>query len=207
MNEAKSWRSKNWRIDVPVPIWTERLELRSCQDGDGAALADAISESYDDLYPWFHDGLGPRDLETSPAWQDVVACRSLAQFKARERLQFLAWQGEGQLVGSIEFFQPDWRRRSFHLAYWVRSSLQQQGYGVEMLASILRYSFDVLAARRILVGHAAPNKASAALIAKLGFRELSRLPMGSEMPDGTFVDGISYVMTDSSRLPATKVRW
>ena len=192
MNEAKSWRSKNWRIDVPVPIWTERLELRSCQDGDGAALADAISESYDDLYPWL---------------QDVVACRSLAQFKARERLQFLAWQGEGQLVGSIEFFQPDWRRRSFHLAYWVRSSLQQQGYGVEMLASILRYSFDVLAARRILVGHAAPNKASAALIAKLGFRELSRLPMGSEMPDGTFVDGISYVMTDSSRLPATKVRW
>lgn len=57
------------------------------------------------------------------------------------------------------------------------------------------------------VGHAAPNTASARLIAKLGFGNPSKMPLGSEMPDGTFVDGISYVMTERAALPKVPAAW
>lgn len=196
-----------WQISLPQPIRTARLQLRPCREGDGKALAEVMTESYDELHSWFHDGMRARSIETSAVWQEVVACRSLAQFKARERMQFLAWDNAGTLVGSVELFQPDWRRRSFRLAYWMRSSLQKSGYGTEAVSGIMRYSFDVLQARRVTVGHAEPNTASARLIAKLGFHEVSKMPLGSEMPDGTFVDGIGYAMTDGSHLPDTDVSW
>lgn len=77
-------------IDVPVPIRTPRLVLRPPHPGEGAAIAEVVTESYDDLYPWFHEGMGPREVETDPRWQENVACRFLAQFTARERLVFYA---------------------------------------------------------------------------------------------------------------------
>lgn len=97
-----------WQIEFPLPIATDRVTLRPCREGDGTALAQAIDESFDALHPWFHDSMGPRETEVSPKWQEVVACRSLAQFKARERLQFLVWTTSETLVGSVELFDPDW---------------------------------------------------------------------------------------------------
>lgn len=207
MTTAPVDSDKPWQIKLPLPIKTARLYLRPCREGDGAALADAIAESFDDLYPWFHEGMCTRDIETSAIWQEVVVCRSLAHFKARDRLQFLAWDAEDTLAGSVELFQPDWRRRSFRLAYWVRSSLQGSGYGAEAVAAVVRYSFEVLQARRVTVGHAEPNTPSASLITKLGFHEVSRMPLGSEMPEGNFVDGIGYAMTEESELPEIHVSW
>lgn len=196
-----------WQVNLPLQIKTERLHLWPCREGDGVALAEAIAESFGDLYPWFHDGMGPRDIETSAIWQEVVVCRSLAQFKARERLQFLAWSAEDSLSGSVELFQPDWRRRSFHFAYWARSSLHMNGYGAEAVSAIVRYGFEVLQARRITVGYAEPNTANARMNAKLGFQKISIMPMRSELPDGTFVDGTGYAMTDVSDLPACNTSW
>jgi len=207
MMNASSQHEAPWRSGLPLPIQTARLVLRPCREGDGVALAAAVAESYGDLHPWFHDGMRTREDEIDPIWQEVVVCRSLAQFKSRERLQFLAFSKEEELIGSIELFEPDWRRRAFRLAYWVRSGAQRRGYGMEANIAVLRFAFDVLKARRMTVGHAAPNVASARLIKKLGFGDLSRMPLGSEMPGARFVDGISYVMTDDSRLPTIPVSW
>ena len=196
-----------YAIPAPVPIQTPRLMLRPCREGDGEALAEAVAESFDALHPWFHPWLGPREREGDPAWQEVIACRNLYRFKARERLLLLAWSEGGRLIAAVELIHPDWRRRSFELAYWVRTSEHWRGYGAEAVGAATRWAFGALGARRVTVGHAAPNEASARLIARLGFTLVSRMPLGSEMPDGAFVDGVGYAMTDAAALPPLEVRW
>ena len=193
-------------IPAPVPIRTPRLMLRPCREGDGTALAEAVAESFDALRPWFHVGLGPREREVDPTWQEVVACRHLARFKARERLALLAFDGD-RLVALVELIHPDWRRRAFGLSYWVRTSAQRRGYGTEAVGAATRWAFGALEARRVTVGHAVPNRASAALIARLGFAPVSRMPRGAEMPGELFVDGLGYAMTDPAPLPPLDVRW
>ena len=84
-------------ILAPVPITTPRHVPRPSREGNGPALAEAAAESFDALHPWFHDGLGPREREVDPTWQEVVARRHLARLKARERLSLPAFEG-GRLV-------------------------------------------------------------------------------------------------------------
>ena len=191
-------------IPAPVPIRTPRLILRPYREGDGEALAKAVAESFDALHPWFHSWLGLREREGDPAWQEVVACRNLYRFKARERLPLLAWSEGRRLIAAVELIHSDWRWRSFELAYWVRTSEHRRGYGAE---AVTRWAFGALGARRVTVGHAGPNEASARLIARLGFTPVSRMPLGSEMPDGAFVDGVGHAMSDPTALPPLEVRW
>ena len=153
-------------IDVPVPIRTRRLLLRPPTAGDGEAIARAVAESYDVLHPWFHDGLGTRAIESDPIWQEMIACRFRAQFAARERLPFYAFDA-GTLCAFVEL-QPDWRVGRMRLSYWVRSSRMREGFGIEAVGALIRYAFDALDIRIVTVGHADGNTASARLIARLG---------------------------------------
>lgn len=57
------------------------------------------------------------------------------------------------------------------------------------------------------MGHAEPNRASAALIARLGFAPVPRMQMGAEMPGEVFVDGLGHAMTDPTPLQPLDVRW
>lgn len=203
MTEARS--SPSVFLDVPVPVRTDRLVLRPPTVGDGSAIAEAVAESYDALRPWFHEGMGKRDLEGSPVWQEMVAVRFLAQFLARERLPFYALVRK-TLCAFVEL-RPDWRVGRHRLSYWVRSSMTGHGIGTEAVGAITRYAFDALDARLVTVGHAEGNAASAALIARLGFEQTARQPLGCEMPDGMLVDGLAYAMRDPVRLPKLNVRW
>ena len=193
-------------ISAPVPIRTPRLLLRPCREGDGAALAEAVAESFNSLHPWLHEGLGLREREADPAWQEVVACRHLARFKARERLALLAFDGL-RLVACVELIHPDWRRRAFELSYWVRTSAQRRGYGTEAMGAATRWVFDAPEARRVTTGRAEPDRASAAPSARLGFAPVPRRPMRAEMPGEVLVDGLGCAMIDPAPLPPLDVRW
>ena len=192
-------------LRVPVPVRTDRLLLRPPTVGDGTRIAEAVAESYDALHPWFHAGMGDREREGSPVWQEMIAVRFLAQFLARERLPFYAF-AQDTLCAFVEL-QPDWRAGRHRLSYWVRSSMTGRGIGTEAVGAITRYAFDALDARMVTVGHAEGNAGSAALIAQLGFEPIARQPLGYEMPNGTLVDGLAYAMRDPGRLPKLAVRW
>jgi RimJ/RimL family protein N-acetyltransferase len=179
--------------------------LRPPTVGDGAVIAEAVAESYDALHPWFHEGLGDREREGSPVWQEMIAVRFLAQFLARERLPFYAF-AQDTLCAFVEL-RPDWRVGRHRLSYWVRPSMTGRGIGTEAVGAITRYAFGALDARMVTVGHAESNAASAALIARLGFELTARQPLGYEMPDGTLVDGLAYAMRDPVQLPKLAVRW
>ena len=195
-----------YRLNVPEPIRTPRLLLRPHREGDGVALAGAIDESWETLHRWFHDGMEVRATETDPLWQEAIAWRCRSRFALRERLAFLAWSDDDALVGFVELL-PDWRVGRMKLAYWIRHACRRQGYAIEAVGATTRYAFEALDARLVTVGHAAPNRASAALIARLGFERTAVQPLGHEMPDGTLVDGIGYAMTDPACLPPLAVSW
>ena len=195
-----------FRIRTPLPIRTPRLVLRPHREGDGEARAEAIEESWETLRLWFHEGMEPRATETDPLWQEAVACRFLAQFKLRERLAFLARSTDDTLVGFFDL-NPDWRVGRMRLSYWVRAGLRRRGYAAEAVTALTRYAFEALDARVVSVGHAAPNVASAALIAKLGFERVGVQPLGYEMVDGQLVDGVAYAATNPTALPALEVNW
>ena len=192
-------------LDAPVPIRTPRLVLRPANVGDGAAIADAVGESFDALHPWFHAAMRERAIEGSAKWQEAVACRFLAQFVARERLAFYAWEG-ARLCGFVEL-DPDWRVGRMSLSYWVRSSMTGQGLGTEAAGAAVRYAFEALDARLVTVSHAEGNTASARLIAKLGFERSARRSLCYEMPDGTLMDEIGYSATGADGLPIQSVAW
>lgn len=192
-------------LRAPVPVRTDRLLLRPPAVGDGTAIAEAVAESYDALHPWFHEGMGDKEREVSPVWQEMVAVRFLAQFLARERLSFYAF-AQDTLCAFVEL-RPDWRVGRHRLSYWVRSSMTGRGIGTEAVGAITRYAFGALDARVVTVGHAEGNDRSAALIARLGFEPTARQPLGYEMPDGMLVDGLAYAMCDPVRLPKLAVRW
>lgn len=149
----------------------------------------------------------PREEESDPAWREVVACRDLARFEARERLRFLAGSDDGALVASVERLHPDWRRRSFALARWERTGAQRQGQRAEAVGAVTRHAFGTLAARRVIVGHAAPNAASARLIARLGFARVSRMPPAGLGEARRLVRGGRGLRADRPRAPPLDARW
>lgn len=192
-------------LDLPLPVHTDRFLMRPPTMGDGAAMAEAVAESYDELHPWFHEGMGGRERERTPVWQEMIAVRFLSQFLSRERLPFYAFEGD-MLCAFVEL-RPDWRVGRHRLSYWVRSSMTGRGIATEAVGAITSYAFAALDARVVTVGHAEGNVGSAALIKKLGFEPIARQPLGYEMPDGTLIDNLSYAMRDQTRLPKLNVRW
>ena len=150
--------------------------------------------------------MGSWAVETDADWQERVAGRFLAQFRARERFAFLAWDGAGAFVAFAELF-PDGPAGTFGLSYWVRRSRHRLGYGSEAVNALTRYAFGALAAQAVTATCAAPNVASAGLIAKLGFAPAARIPLGDAMPDGTRVDHRVFALSDPSKLPDLAVSW
>lgn len=192
-------------LRAPVPVRTDHHLLRPPAVGDGAAIAEAVAESYDARHPWFHEGMGDRERQGSSVWQEMIAVRFLAQFLARERLPFYAFV-QDTLCAFVEL-RPDWRVGRHRLSDWVRSSMAGRGIGTEAVGAITRYAFDALDARMVTVVHAEGNAGSAALIARLGFEPTVSQPLRYEMPDGTLVDGLAYAMRDPGRLLELAVRW
>ena len=118
----------------------------------------------------------------------------------------VAWDGSGTFIAFAELML-DWPTKRFALNYWVRRSRHRSGYGLEALNALTRYAFGALAATRITATSAAPNRASANLVAKLGFEQTARLPLGYEMQDKTPVDNRVFALADPARLPPLAISW
>lgn len=83
----------------PAPIRAGRLRISPVKEGDGQHLVDAVTDSVDMLYPWFHALMGTQEQETSVTWQEDVIRHNIDNFKFRERLVFFAWQHTEKYCG------------------------------------------------------------------------------------------------------------
>jgi RimJ/RimL family protein N-acetyltransferase len=66
----------------------------------------------------------------------------------------------------------------WYLGYWIHPQRWNQGYATEAAFTMLKFGFSQLGAKRIESSHALWNKASAAVIRKLGMQFRGENPKG-----------------------------
>ena len=80
-----------------MPITTERLILRPPQAGDGAALCEAVLETWDQLHQWMPWARDPKDA--TQEFYEGYAIENAAKFITRENMAVLAFErGTGRLA-------------------------------------------------------------------------------------------------------------
>ena len=121
---------------------------------------------------------------------------------------FLILRGaDGALLGSISI--NDVRRgvaQSCSIGYWIGESYSHQGYMTEALSALLPFIFDRLKLHRIEAACLPSNKASRALLSKIGFLEEGYVRRYLKI-DGQWQDHIlfSFLETDLRMAPVLPI--
>ena len=177
------------RPHVPEQFETERLIIRAPQAGDGKAVNDAVRESLDDLRPW----MAWARVMPSVAEQETYAREAALRFRNREDLAlWLFRKSDGLFVGGSGLHNISWDVPRFEIGYWVRTSLQGQGYVTEAVKGIAAMAFDKLNATRLEIRCDANNVRSAAVAQRAGFTLEARLHAESRTPAGDLRDTLIF---------------
>jgi len=191
-------------IDIPMPIETDRLIIRAPRAGDGPAVTEAKTETWDDLLrwmPWAKDMPTPEDDER-------VMREASAKFTLRTDLMMLAFdRASGKPFVFTGLHRIDWHARIFEIGYWARTSARGKGYVTETANALTRFAFNALGARKVVITHAEGNDPSAAVIHRLGYEPEATIRYGSTLPNGDVVNQYSYARFDTHGLPELDVRW
>ncbi|QQG36652.1 MAG: GNAT family N-acetyltransferase [Micavibrio aeruginosavorus] len=191
-------------IDIPMPVETDRLTIRPPQPGDGIRVTEAKRETWADLTRWMDWATG----EPDPSADEAVMREAQARFILRTDLMMLAFdRTTGKPVVFTGLHRNNWHARIFEIGYWVPTSARGQGYATEAANALTRFAFQALAARKVIITHAAGNEASAAVIHRLGYTLESVERFGTTLPDSTVVDQYRYARFDANGLPDLAIRW
>jgi RimJ/RimL family protein N-acetyltransferase len=176
-------------LDFPDHFETERLLIRAPRPGDGPVVNAAILESLDHLRPWMPW------VHPAPTIADTEAHsrRMAARFILREDLAlYLFRRSDGLFVGGSGMHRINWSLPSFEIGYWVRASLEGQGYITEAVVGITRFAFDSLQAQRIEIRCDVRNTRSAAVARRAGYTLDGCLRRDDWATDGTLRDTLVF---------------
>jgi RimJ/RimL family protein N-acetyltransferase len=193
-------------IDVPMPIRTPRLLIRPTQTGDGAPIAAAVLETWNELHRWMAWADTPESV--TPERQEARIRDVTQAFSRRAELNLLGIElTTGHPVVWCGFHDIDWNTRQCDTGYWVRRSAQRCGFATEATNALLRYAFGALRMRRVGITYSAGNKPSARIVEKLGFRPEGVLSGANQLPGGRSFDRHCFARYDALGLPSLAVRW
>lgn len=177
-------------LDFPDEFETERLLLRPPRPGDGSAINAAIHESLEELRPWMPWAQQAPSVEES----ETVARRKAAAWLTREDLMLTLWRkSDGLYVGGSGLHRINWEVPCVEIGYWVRTSLQGQGYITEAVRGITHFAFLHLKAQRIEIRCDARNTRSAAVAGRAGYTLEAQLHNHMRGTDGTLRDTLIFV--------------
>jgi len=100
---------------------------------------------------------------------------------------------DGNLIGACSHLFGE-KPTAAEIGYWVGKPYWGNGYGTEMAAALVRYGFAAYGLDSTTVSHMIDNPASAAIIAKLGFRPTGRRRTHCVARDAE-VDVLTYRLT------------
>jgi RimJ/RimL family protein N-acetyltransferase len=152
--------------DIPDQFESERLIIRIPRPGDGAVVNEATLESLENLRPWMPW------VDPVPTVEDSerVVRTGVANFIQRSDFMLLLFRkSDGLFVGGSGLHRIDWSVPRFEIGYWVRASLEGQGYVTEAVNRITSFTFAVLGAQRIEIRCDARNTRSAAVAQRAGY--------------------------------------
>lgn len=184
-------------FDLELPIETERLHIRAIAFGDGAAKAEAVAESWDDLDRWLTwTQVHTRAELTDPLFQEEQIRRAIADMILRNTIRLLAIEKEtGKPAVYFGFHKLDWVARQFELDFWTSKALRNRGYATEACRAAIDWAFRQLQATVINVTHTKGNATSEKVIKKLGFKFTHILPYSAPLTDGMLHDNYKYSLS------------
>lgn len=119
-----------------------------------------------------------------------------AQWLTRESLPLILLRKEdGLFVGGSGLMCRDWSVPFFEIGYWVRTSLQGQGYITEAVRAQTRFAFDMLGARRVEIRMDARNMLSTRVAERAGYTLEGRLRHFVRDVEGKLADLLIYALT------------
>ena len=179
-------------LEIPDSFQTERLIIRAPRAGDGAAVNEAVRESLEHLRPW----MPWADHEPSVDESEESVRRGAARWILREDLWLLLFRkSDGMYVGGSGLHRMDWSVPSFEIGYWVRKSLEGQGYVSEAVAGITDIAFMAISAERVEIKCDTRNERSAAVARRAGYTLEATLHHDSRDTSGELRDTYIFGMT------------
>lgn len=160
-------------MHLSVPITTERLVLRTLEEGD-------VTERY---LGWLRDPAVNRYLEVRFDVQTLETCRTfvLAANQHADTLLLGIFLKEGteerRHIGNIKLgpINPHHRRAELGLLLGDRAEWGK-GYGSEAIVAMTRHAFAHLGLHKVTAGCYGGNHASAGAFLKAGYHEAARRP-------------------------------
>ena len=161
-------------LDLPDSFETERLLIRVHKAGDGPAVNAALVESIHNLKQWLPMAW-TQNVQTVAETEELIR-RWAIMWITREDLRFgLYRKSDGLYVGGCGLHRGDWQVMRFEIGYWVRASLEGQGYIREAVAGVTMFAFDTLGAERVELRCDSLNTRSIAVAERAGYTLEGRL--------------------------------
>lgn len=178
-------------FDFPDTFDTERLTISAPRPGDGQIVHSAILESHKNLRPFIP---WAKTLQTPEQVEEALR-RSAAQFLLREDLRLNIWRkSDGRFVGGTGLHRINWSVPRFEIGYWVRTSLEGQGYVTEAVMGLTRFAFETLKAERVEIRCDSRNERSAAVARRAGYTLEGVLRNNDWANDGLLCDLMVFAL-------------
>ena len=156
-----------------MELLTERLRLRSCREEDLKPLAAAIAAPA--VSDWLCNLPQPYTLANArefmqrtaapeAGWEGIIALRDSDALVGGVRLTMATAPGEPETP------HGDAQPREADLGFWVARRHWGRRYATEAASALLAWGFRELALKRIITSTLAGNRASQAVLRRLGFR-------------------------------------
>jgi RimJ/RimL family protein N-acetyltransferase len=173
--------------EIPTAFETERLLIRAHRPGDGAAVNEAVRESFAELKPWMPWAQAEPTVDESEE-HARTACAHWIERTGLGLLLFL--KGTDTLVGCSGLHGIDWKVPKFEIGYWCRTSFQGKGYITEAVRGITVFTFETLGARRVAIHCDARNERSRRVMVRAGYSLEAVLRNHEVAADGTVRDTV-----------------
>lgn len=177
-------------MDVPDSFMTKRLLIRAPRGGDGVEVFAAVQESLENLRQWMDWAQQSDTLDD----HEARVRRARLDFRKQRNMLFHLYQAETQhFLGCLGLHLRNDSVPSYEIGYWLRSSMQGQGYVTEAVNGLTDYAFNHFNAQRLEIHCDAENQRSAAVAQRCHYTLEARLKHHRRNMQGHLADTLIFV--------------
>jgi len=146
--------------------YTPRVVLRPLHPKDARELLSIVAASRAELGRFM---TWPREMTDIEHARRFIALGREGWLTDRTARFAMVHRATGELLGTVELDNIDFRKSQGELGYWIRSDRAGLGLTTEAARAVLHYAFGTLALNKVRADVAVGNHASARVLEKLGF--------------------------------------
>lgn len=146
--------------------YTPRVVLRALNPKDARELLAIVVASRAELGRFM---TWPREMMDLEHARRFIALGREGWLTERTARFGMMHRMNGELLGTVELDNIDFRKSQGELGYWIRTDRAGMGYTTEAARVVLHYAFGTLALNKVRADVAVGNVSSARVLEKLGF--------------------------------------